>query len=56
MIELTLDCRAVLGAVVYGAAIIAVPDDERLDPEGKIDWTGSYLGVAGLVLFNFVWK
>ncbi|UKZ79785.1 hypothetical protein TrVFT333_007547 [Trichoderma virens FT-333] len=27
---------AVLGAVVYGAAIIAVPDDERLDPEGKL--------------------
>ncbi|KAL5092466.1 hypothetical protein Trisim1_001719 [Trichoderma cf. simile WF8] len=47
---------AVLGAVVYGAAIIAVPDDERLDPEGKIDWVGSYLGVAGLVLFNFVWN
>ncbi|RFU76607.1 hypothetical protein TARUN_5633 [Trichoderma arundinaceum] len=46
----------VLGAVVYGAAIIAVPDDERLDPDGKIDWVGSYLGVAGLILFNFVWN
>ncbi|PTB66876.1 MFS general substrate transporter [Trichoderma citrinoviride] len=47
---------AVLVAVVYGAAIIAVPEDERLDPGGKIDWVGSYLGVAGLVLFNFVWN
>ena len=48
--------RAVLVAVVYGAAIIAVPEDERLGSGGKIDWVGSYLGVAGLVLFNFVWK
>lgn len=53
---LTLGHRGVLGAVVYGAAIITVPDDERLDPEGKIDWVGSYFSVAGLILFNFVWK
>lgn len=54
--RLTFDNRAVLGAVIYGAAIIIVPGDERLDPDGTIDWVGAYLGVAGLVLFNFVWK
>lgn len=53
---LTFDDRAVLGAVIFGAAIISVPDDEPLDPDGTVDWIGAYLGVAGLILFNFVWK
>ncbi|KAK1241325.1 hypothetical protein MKX08_001299 [Trichoderma sp. CBMAI-0020] len=47
---------AVLGAIIFGAAIISVPDDEPLDPDGSVDWIGAYLGVAGLVLFNFVWN
>jgi hypothetical protein len=41
---------------VFGAAILSVAEDEPLDPEGLIDWIGSYFGVAGLILFNFVWK
>ncbi|KAF2102806.1 MFS general substrate transporter [Rhizodiscina lignyota] len=45
-----------LGLVVYGAAILAVPEDVPLDPNGKVDWIGAYLGVAGLILFNFVWN
>ncbi|KAE8149658.1 MFS general substrate transporter [Aspergillus avenaceus] len=45
-----------LGFVVYGIAIIAVPPDEPVDPNGKVDWVGAYLGVGGLILFNFVWN
>ncbi|KAL7924334.1 major facilitator superfamily domain-containing protein [Trichoderma austrokoningii] len=47
---------AVLGSVVYGAAIMVVPDDEPLDPGGTIDWVGAYLGMAGLIPFNFIWN
>lgn len=54
--RLTFIRRALLGFTVYGMAIIAVPADDSLDPHGKVDWIGSYLGVAGLLLFNFVWK
>jgi hypothetical protein len=48
--------RALLGMLVYGAAVLLVPTDEPIDPNGKIDWVGAGLGVAGLILFNFVWK
>jgi hypothetical protein len=55
VVELTCD-RAALGLVVFGAAILLVPQDEPQNPDGKVDWVGAYLAVAGLVLFNFVWK
>jgi hypothetical protein len=45
-----------LGLTVYGAAIFLSPQDEPVDPNGKIDLVGAYLGVGGLILFNFVWK
>lgn len=45
-----------LGFVVYGVAITAVDADIPIDPKGTVDWIGSYLGVAALILFNFVWK
>jgi hypothetical protein len=48
--------RALLGLVVFGAAILLVPEDEPQNPGGRIDWVGAYLGVAGLILFNFTWK
>jgi hypothetical protein len=47
---------AMLGLTVYGAAIFLSPQDEPVDPNGKIDLVGAYLGVGGLILFNFVWK
>ncbi|KAI0096752.1 MFS general substrate transporter [Nemania sp. FL0031] len=47
---------ALLGAIVFGATAIAVLNDEPLDPNGSVDIVGSYLGVGGLVLFNFVWN
>jgi hypothetical protein len=49
-------CRGLLGAVVYGVAIALVPADEPVDPKGSVDYGGAYLGVGGLILFNFVWK
>ncbi|KAB8073643.1 MFS general substrate transporter [Aspergillus leporis] len=45
-----------LGFVVYGTAIVAVPPDDPVDPNGNVDWVGAYLGVGGLILFNFVWN
>jgi MFS family permease len=44
------------GVVVYGSAILLVPHDEPQLPGLKIDWFGAYLGVAGLILFNFSWN
>ncbi|KAL1836177.1 hypothetical protein VTJ49DRAFT_5474 [Mycothermus thermophilus] len=45
-----------LGSVVYGVAIASVPADEPVDPKGRVDYGGAYLGVGGLILFNFVWN
>ncbi|KAL8846244.1 MAG: hypothetical protein Q9221_008657 [Calogaya cf. arnoldii] len=45
-----------MGFLVYGAAIVIVEQDQPVDPNGSIDWVGAYLGVAGLILFNFVWN
>ena len=47
--------RGLLGFVVFSIALVIAPADEPVDPEGTIDWVGVYLGVAALVLFNFVW-
>lgn len=48
--------RALLGSVIFGLFIMIVPGEPTLmDPVGKIDYIGAYLGVSGLILFNFVW-
>ncbi|KAK3066982.1 hypothetical protein LTR53_016403 [Teratosphaeriaceae sp. CCFEE 6253] len=47
---------AMLGAVVFTLALFLLPGDTPVDPAGRIDWIGAYLGVAGLILFNFVWN
>ena len=52
----TCSISGLLGFVVYGTAIIAVEADKSVDPHGVLDWFGAYLGVAALILFNFVWK
>lgn len=54
--QLLIALRGLLGFVVYGVAIMAVDADIPIDPKGAVDWIGSYLGVAALILFNFVWK
>ncbi|KAL6815408.1 MFS general substrate transporter [Trichoderma sp. SZMC 28013] len=47
---------AIAGAVIFGAAAIIVPAEEvTMDPNGKVDYLGSYLGVGGLILFNYSW-
>lgn len=48
--------RGLLGFMVYGTAMVTVPRDKPVDPNGKVDWVGAYLGVGALILFNFVWK
>ncbi|KFY43543.1 hypothetical protein V495_03903 [Pseudogymnoascus sp. VKM F-4514 (FW-929)] len=45
-----------LGAAVFVPLIFLVPHAPPSDEGGKIDWIGAYLGVGGLILFNFVWN
>ncbi|KAH6699982.1 major facilitator superfamily domain-containing protein [Leptodontidium sp. MPI-SDFR-AT-0119] len=48
---------AVLGSLIYGTAFLVVPKAPRIPiKEARVDWLGAYLGVAGLILFNFVWN
>ncbi|KAI3318441.1 MFS general substrate transporter [Xylariaceae sp. AK1471] len=47
---------ALLGGIVFGATSLAIEKDVPLDPHGGVDIVGSYLGVGGLILFNFVWN
>jgi hypothetical protein len=49
-------CSAILGTVCFSVVFLLVPDGPPSDKGGKTDWIGWYLGVGGLVLFNFVWK
>ena len=46
---------ACYGGVIFGLVWLAVPRDRPSDLRGSIDWIGAYLGLAGLVLFSFVW-
>lgn len=46
-----------LGTVVFGLSTLAIPSDNiKLANDASIDWIGAYLGIGGLILFNFVWK
>ncbi|KAK5713355.1 hypothetical protein LTR17_017600 [Elasticomyces elasticus] len=48
---------AILGAITFTLFAFVVPGEgEPFDKGGSIDYVGSYLGVGGLVLFNFVWN
>ncbi|KAM0261827.1 hypothetical protein ACHAQJ_002030 [Trichoderma viride] len=47
---------AIAGTVVFCAAAILIPSEEvTMDPNGKVDYIGSYFGVGGLILFNCAW-
>lgn len=53
----TDDNRGVFGAFVFTLFAWVVPGEaEPFDKGGSIDYVGSYFGVGGLLLFNFVWK
>ncbi|KAH8805234.1 major facilitator superfamily domain-containing protein [Xylogone sp. PMI_703] len=48
---------AIAGAFASSYVALVVSDEpEPLDKDGRIDYIGAYLGVAGLILFNFVWN
>ncbi|KAH8819292.1 major facilitator superfamily domain-containing protein [Xylogone sp. PMI_703] len=47
---------AILGTIVFGITAFIVPSEGApMDPNGKVDYVGSYSGVTGLILFNFAW-
>lgn len=48
--------RTLVGAVIFSGALLSLPWDSPQDQHGSIDYFGAYLGVGGLILFNFVWK
>jgi hypothetical protein len=48
--------RAILGAIFFVVLWLVLPPESSVDKEGKVDWIGAFLGICGLVLFNFVWK
>lgn len=46
-----------MGVLVTALVVFVVPGEtEPLDKHGRVDYIGCYLGVGGLILFNFVWK
>ena len=47
---------AMFGTAGFSCVALLVPGAPASDKGGKIDWIGAYLGVGGLILFNFVWK
>uniref|UniRef100_A0A8H7NHS9 Major facilitator superfamily (MFS) profile domain-containing protein n=1 Tax=Bionectria ochroleuca TaxID=29856 RepID=A0A8H7NHS9_BIOOC len=48
---------AMLGAVVFSLSAWVTPTDHLpTRGSGSIDWLGAYLGIGGLILFNFVWN
>ncbi|KAK1674043.1 hypothetical protein BDP55DRAFT_716923 [Colletotrichum godetiae] len=50
-------CRATLGPIVFvPTASITPPDPPSSEGLANFDWLGAYLGVGGLILFNFVWN
>jgi hypothetical protein len=48
--------RAITGTVLLAAVLMILPPETPVDKGGDVDWFGAYLGLSGLVLFNFVWK
>ena len=48
--------RAIIGLIVFGSLALVLPPESPADKSAKMDWFGSFLGIAGLILFNLVWK
>ena len=47
---------AALAAVVFLTLFLVLPPEQPVDKGGKIDYTGAFLGLSSLLIFNFVWK
>lgn len=48
--------RALLGCVVFGGLAVVLPAEKPVTESERMDWLGSFLGIGGLILFNFVFK
>ncbi|KAF2160377.1 hypothetical protein M409DRAFT_34162, partial [Zasmidium cellare ATCC 36951] len=46
----------IMMAVVTGVLFFILPKEQPVDPKGRIDYVGAFLGVASLIMFNFVWN
>lgn len=42
--------------MLFGGLFFLLPHEVPVDKGGKIDYTGAFLGLSSLLLFNFVWK
>lgn len=47
---------AMFGAVLFAVLWFVLPPETVVDKEGNVDWFGAFLGLAALLLFNFVWN
>ncbi|KAH7009655.1 major facilitator superfamily-domain-containing protein [Ilyonectria destructans] len=47
---------ALFGLLVFSALFLVLPHEVPVDKEGKIDYVGIFLGLSGLLLFNFAWN
>ncbi len=48
--------RALIGCVVFGSLALVLPAEKPVAESESMDWFGSFLGIGGLILFNFVFK
>ncbi|KAI0271711.1 major facilitator superfamily domain-containing protein [Gloeopeniophorella convolvens] len=46
----------IAGSVIFSLVFVLVPMDDPVDPNSPLDYVGTYFGVTGLILFNFVWN
>ncbi len=42
--------------IVFGGLGLLLPPEDPTSKSEPMDWIGSFLGISGLIIFNFVWK
>ncbi|KAL1866455.1 hypothetical protein VTK73DRAFT_4689 [Phialemonium thermophilum] len=45
-----------MAALVFGTLFFLMPKERPVDPGGRIDYVGAFLGLSSLLIFNFVWN
>lgn len=45
-----------LGVIILGSLGLVLPPETPVSKSKDMDWVGSFLAIAGFILFNFVWK
>jgi hypothetical protein len=53
---LTYLSSAIKNALTLAIAFPSIPSSLGVGMGGVVDWMGAFLGVAGLILFNFAFK